>query len=161
LKIPNKVVYSVHVYPQEVSDVQGGYGPSWIDRMNSIWGFIVKQEIAPVFVGECGDWLTTADSQAWAAAFVSYVNGAAPGGPTFSSGQQGISWSWWDWGVDESGGPVPDFGVLTAWTGGSLRPPQAIFLNQLFFQASFQDQHPPRTHPIHGQPEEPPARPRR
>jgi aryl-phospho-beta-D-glucosidase BglC (GH1 family) len=161
LNIPNKVVYSVHVYPQEVSDVQGGYGPSWIDRMNSTWGFIVKQEIAPVFVGECGDWLTTADSQAWAAAFVSYVNGTAPGGPTFGAGQQGISWSWWDWGVDESGGPVPNFGVLTAWTGGSLRPPQAIFLSQLFFYPSSKYQLPPRTHIVPSQPQEPPARPRR
>ena len=136
LKIPNKVVYSAHVYPKEVSDAPGDYGTAWIDRMNSIWGFLVKQDIAPVFVGECGDWLATPDAQAWVAAFVSYVNGTAPGGPTFSAGQQGISWGWWNWGVTENGGKAPDFGVLTAWKGGSLKPQQAAVLNQLFFHAS-------------------------
>jgi len=158
LNIPNKVVYSAHVYPHEVSAVPADYGPNWINRMNTIWGFIVQQGIAPVFIGECGDWLATADSQAWAAAFVSYMNGTAPGGPAFSAGQQGISWDWWVWAVSENGGKVPDFGVLTAWTGGSLRPQQAGVLNQLFFQAS--SKYPPRTHPAPPQTEQP-ARPRR
>src|ERR1035438_3988742 len=88
--------------------------------MNSLWGYIVKESIAPIFIGECGDWLATPDSQAWAAAFVAYVNGKAPEGPAFTNGQQGISWGWWNWGVGENGGKVPDFGVLTAWSGGHV-----------------------------------------
>ena len=161
LKVPNKVVYSAHVYPHEVSDVPADYGPKWIDRMNLLWGFIVKQDIAPVFIGECGDWLATPDAQAWAAAFVSYVNGTAPGGPNFSPGQQGISWDWWVWGTTENGGAVPDFGVLTAWSGGSLKPQQASTLNQIFFHAPLDGQRPPRMHPITGRPEHPPTPPRR
>lgn len=145
LNIPNKVVYSPHVYPAEVSDVLADYGPNWVNRMNTLWGFIVKQNIAPIFVGECGDWLATEDARAWAAAFVSYVNGAAPGGPTFSAGEQGISWGWWDWGTSENGGAVPDFGVLTVWSGGSLKPEQASILSQLFFQPSVKHQRPPRS----------------
>jgi hypothetical protein len=141
-----------------VSDVPADYGPNWISRMNSLWGFLVKQEIAPVFIGECGDWLATPDSQAWAAAFVSYVNGTAPGGPTFSVGQQGISWDWWVWGTTENGGKVPDFGVLTTWSGGSLRPEQASTLKQIFFNSSSNYRRPPRNHPLPGQPEESPAK---
>ena len=148
LKAPRKVVYSPHVYPAEVSAVPADYGPNWVNRMNSLWGYIVKENIAPIFIGECGDWLATADSQAWAAAFVSYVNGEAPGGPTFTNGQQGISWGWWNWGMSENGGAVPDFGVLTAWSGGSLRSQQASVLNQLFFHESLSD--PRRTAPASG-----------
>ncbi len=142
--MPNKVVYSPHVYPAEVSDVPKDYGRQWVERMNTIFGFLVKQYTAPVFIGECGDWLATEDARAWAATFVSYVNGTAPGGPTFSAGQQGISWSWWNWGLSENKGDVPDFGVLTAWSGGALKPQQASILNQLFFHASSRQQHPPR-----------------
>jgi aryl-phospho-beta-D-glucosidase BglC (GH1 family) len=148
LKAPGKVVYSPHVYPAEVSAVPADYGPNWVNRMNSLWGYILKENIAPIFIGECGDWLATPDSQAWAAAFVSYVNGEAPGGPTFTTGQQGISWGWWNWGMSENGGAVPDFGVLTAWSGGSLRPQQASVLNQLFFHPSESD--PQRTAPASG-----------
>jgi len=134
LKLPNKVVYSPHVYPKEVSDAPGDYGPAWVKRMNSLWGYIFTRKIAPIFVGECGDWLNTADSKQWAAAFVSYVNGKADGGPLVDAGRQGISWSWWNWDVNESGGAIPDFGVLTAWKGGELRPEQASTLKQLFFR---------------------------
>jgi endoglucanase len=161
LNIPDKVVYSPHIYPHEVSDVPADYGSTWIDRMNSLWAFIVKQDIAPVFVGECGDWLASADAQAWAAAFVSYVNGTAPGGPAFSLGQQGISWSWWNWGTSENGGAVPDFGVLTAWSGGSLKVQQASILNELFFSPSSNRQRPPRNRPPPRQPKAPPAWPHR
>lgn len=143
LNVPNKVVYSPHVYPAEVSDVPKDYGPQWIERMNSIFGFIVKQNIAPVFIGECGDWLATDDARAWAATFVSYVNGTAPGGPTFRAGEQGISWSWWNWNVSESAGAVPNFGVLTAWTGGELRTQQAGILSQMFFHATAKPQRAP------------------
>ena len=53
------------------------------------------------------------------------------------------------------------WGVLTAWSGGSLKPEQASILKQLFFNSSSNYQRPPRNHPVPGQPEEPPARPRR
>lgn len=134
LKTPRKVVYSPHVYPAEVSDVPKDYGPKWIDRMNLLWGYLVKENIAPIFVGECGDWLATPDSQAWASAFVAYVNGKAPGGPAIAAGKQGISWSWWDWGTSENEGKAPDFGVLTDWSHGSLKAQQAHVLEQLFFR---------------------------
>jgi len=136
LKAPRTVVYSPHVYPAEVSAVPADYGPNWITRMNSLWGYLVKENTAPIFIGECGDWLATPDAQAWAAAFVSYVNGQAPGGPVFTAGQQGISWGWWNWGISENAGRAPDFGVLTAWSDGALKPQQAGVLNQLFFHAA-------------------------
>ena len=134
LKVPNKVVYSPHVYPSEVSDIPKEYGAPWVDRMNRLWGYLVTEKLAPVFVGECGDWLNTPDSQAWAAAFVPYMNGLAPAGLRLSPGEQAVSWGWWVWEVNESGGSIPNFGVQTAWKSGELRPEQAPILNQLFFR---------------------------
>ncbi len=134
LKAPRKVVYSAHVYPAEVSDVPKDYGRNWVNRMNSLWGYLVKEKTAPVFIGECGDWLATPDAQAWAEAFVAYVNGHAPNGPKFDGHEQGISWSWWNWGTSENNGAAPDFGVLTAWTDPAIKPAQAGILNQLFFR---------------------------
>lgn len=121
----------MHIYPSEVSAVPADYGPQWVERMNSIWGYIVKQKIAPVFVGECGDAMVTPDAKAWAAAFVSYINGHTPGGPVFAPGEAAISWCWWVWGTSEAPGEVPDFGVMTAWTNGSMKPEQAAVLKQL------------------------------
>jgi len=133
LEEAGKVVYSPHVYPAEVSDVPKDYGPNWVSRMNSLWGYLVKENIAPVFIGECGDWLATPDAQAWAEAFVSYVNGHAANGPKFSAREQGISWDWWDWGTSENNGATPDFGVLTAWIAPALRSGQGRIMKQLFF----------------------------
>jgi len=36
LNLPNKVVYSAHVYPQEVSDAKGGYGQDWIEPIRRL-----------------------------------------------------------------------------------------------------------------------------
>ena len=44
--------------------VPADHGPNWVNRMNSLWGYLVKEDIAPIFIGECGDWLATPDSQA-------------------------------------------------------------------------------------------------
>jgi endoglucanase len=134
LRLARKVAYSVHVYPAEVSAVPKDYGPNWVNRMNSLWGYLVKEKIVPVFIGECGDWLATPDAQAWAEAFVAYVNGNAPNGPKFSAREQGISWGWWNWGTSENNGAVPDFGVLTAWTEPAIKPGQGRILNLLFFR---------------------------
>ena len=54
------------------------------------------------------------------------MNGQAPGGPTFTGRQQGISGDWWVWG--DLPDQVPD-GCLAA--DGKLRPEQAPFIAQM------------------------------
>jgi endoglucanase len=143
LNTPNKVVLSVHEYPNTV----GGYGAGldtgsiYISRMQTMWGFMLSNpapaNACPLWIGECGDYCTNASEQNWASTFVSFCNGTASGGPTFTSPNQGVGTDWWDWAVDEgaytnSEGTQSDFGCLTAWgTGGTLRAPQAVYINQL------------------------------
>lgn len=98
LSVPNKVVYSVHEYPGEISGEKVSSGPDLIQRMNQMWGWLVNENVAPVFVGEMGSSMTSAQSKAWADTIVPYLNGASPNGLRFSEQGQGISTDWWAWG---------------------------------------------------------------
>ncbi len=107
LAIPNKVVYSVHDYPRYVSGVREDSGPGKVARMNRAWGYLVSENIAPVWIGEMGanfdgSWghENVAESRAWASTLVNYLNGQLGdlGGPHFTGSQQGISTNWWAWG---------------------------------------------------------------
>jgi endoglucanase len=113
LTVPDKVVYSVHEYPSEVSETGLDSGGDYIKYMNNVWGWLYSKNIAPVFVGECGDNMCTKDGQDWANTFIPYLNGkyASEGGPAFSGNQQGVSWSWWDFERVQIKG-VPNFGIL-------------------------------------------------
>lgn len=113
LDVPNKVVYSVHEYPTEVSSSGINSGADYIKYMNTVWGWLYTKNIAPVWVGECGDNMRTKAGQEWADTFIAYVNGelGSQGGPVFSGNQQPISWSWWDFGKVQTR-DVPNFGIL-------------------------------------------------
>jgi endoglucanase len=57
--IKDKVVYDVHLYPNSIGDISKLYGgssssPSAIQAMNSSFGFLESQNIAPVWDGESG-----------------------------------------------------------------------------------------------------------
>jgi endoglucanase len=107
LAVPNKVVYSVHDYPRYISDVREDSGPRKVAQMNRAWGYLVSENIAPVWIGEMGanfdgSWGQehVAGSRAWASTLVNYLNGKLGdlGGPRFTESQQGISTNWWAWG---------------------------------------------------------------
>lgn len=119
LSVPDKVVYSVHEYPTEVSETGMNSGPDYVSYMNRVWGWLYVQHIAPVWVGECGDNMRTTAGQQWADTFVSYVNGQSgnQGGPEFKGNEQGISWSWWDFYPVQTN-QVPDFGILNSASDG-------------------------------------------
>ena len=115
LTVPDKVVYSVHEYPTEVSESGLDSGGDYIKYMNNVWGWLYSKNIAPVFVGECGDNMRTKDGQDWANTFIPYLNGksASEGGPVFTGNEQGVSWSWWEYGRVQIKG-VPNFGILNS-----------------------------------------------
>ena len=135
-QIAHKLVYSEHNYPAAIA----GTTPS-IQAMNQTWGFLVSQNLYPVFVGELGGSFdgtndsagaNLADEQAWASTLVAYLNGedGAQGGPTFSGNQQGVSTDWWAWGYLR--GESPD-GTLTSASQTSLNPSQYAIYSRLQF----------------------------
>jgi endoglucanase/chitinase len=101
LQIPDKVVYSVHHYPALQSGFKGtDHGPAAVRWMNADFGYLVKRNIAPVWVGEMGASMDTEAERAWASTLVDYLDGRLgdQGGPTFTPAQQGFSIDWWAWG---------------------------------------------------------------
>jgi aryl-phospho-beta-D-glucosidase BglC (GH1 family) len=111
LRVAGKLVYSVHEYPREISADKIDSGPGLVQRMNDMWGWIVNDDIAPVFVGEMGASMDSPDSRAWAATIVPYLNGTGPGALRLPEGGQGVSTDWWAWGY--LAGQNPD-GTLEA-----------------------------------------------
>lgn len=89
LNTPNKVVYSTHDYGQ------GVYNQSWFSEhnfpsnmptiWNEYWGYIHKEQIAPVLIGEFGGRntsMTTNEGQ-WQHALVQYIK------------ENGLYWTYW------------------------------------------------------------------
>ncbi len=111
LRVAGKLVYSVHEYPREISADKIDAGPPLVRRMNAMWGWIVDEDLAPVFVGEMGASMVSPDSKAWAATIVPYLNGTGPGALRLPEGGQGASTDWWAWGY--LAGQNPD-GTLEA-----------------------------------------------
>ena len=104
LTVPNRVVYSVHVYDSNVAGPIPDHGPSAVSAWNATWGFMVSANIAPVWIGETGANMQNAVDAAWAATFMPYVNGTAQGGLTVPPGGQGVGTGWWFWGYFRSAG---------------------------------------------------------
>ena len=124
---PAKLVYSVHEYPKEIGGYPGPeFGPGYVDRMNKTWGWLVKENVAPVWIGEMGSSMLLPGSKAWGATLLGYMNGLAPDGPTFQGNQQGVSGDWWIWGNLDGQDPN---GCLAA--DGDLRPEQATAIAQM------------------------------
>lgn len=144
LNVPHKLVYSIHTYPVTIGCGHPDSGPTKIAGMNQTWGYLVTQNIAPMFIGEMGASLDgvgsdsvgtlpdgvarLADEQAWAATLLAYVNGeyGAQGGPTFTGTQQGISTDWWAWG--DLSGQRPN-GTLES--NGQVNPSQQAVYKEL------------------------------
>src|SRR4051794_29639266 len=105
LNVPNKLVYSAHEYPSEISGIKVDSGSGLTRRMNEEWGWIVNTNLAPVFIGEMGASMSSARSKAWAATVVPYFNGTGPDGLRIGGKGQGLSTVWWVWGHLEGQNP--------------------------------------------------------
>ena len=127
LRDPFKLVYSVHEYPKEIGGYSGAEsGPDYVARMNKTWGWLVTENVAPVWIGEMGSSMAVAPSKAWGETLLSYMNGQASGGPAFTGKQQPIGGDWWIWG--NLSDQVPN-GCLAK--DGRLRPEQAPFIARM------------------------------
>lgn len=137
LPVKNKLVYSVHEYPNAISAV--GYwgiedsGDDYVRRMNRSWGYLVRDGVAPVWIGEMGASMRTPEEKRWAQTVVDYMNGkyAHLGGPAFGPGEQPVSGCWWLIGVSDD----TPYGIQTEWGLGNYRPAQLEITDQLLMRA--------------------------
>ncbi|MBA4789699.1 MAG: cellulase family glycosylhydrolase [Rhizobiales bacterium] len=103
LNVDDKLVYSAHDYPNSV------YNQPWFqssdfaaqlpEKFDEMWGYIYREGIAPVFIGEFGTNLTDPKDAPWLEAITSYIAGDFDNDGTIDipEGDQGISWTFWSW----------------------------------------------------------------
>jgi len=108
LNVANRVVYSAHDYATSVAQQSWFSDPSFPNNMpgiwDSYWGYLFKQNIAPVWVGEFGTTLASTTDQTWLKALVNYMR------PTSQYGADSFSWTFWSWNPDsgDTGGILKD-----------------------------------------------------
>jgi aryl-phospho-beta-D-glucosidase BglC (GH1 family) len=101
LNVANRVVYSPHEYPASVFSQTWFSAANYPNNLTSVWdgywGYLYRQNIAPVWIGEFGSKLQTPTDQLWYQQITKYLAG-------------GISWTWWSWNPDsgDTGGILGD-----------------------------------------------------
>ncbi|MCP4887928.1 MAG: cellulase family glycosylhydrolase [Planctomycetaceae bacterium] len=116
LNVPNRLVYSAHDYPASVYQQPYFSDPSYPDNLTEIWnqnwGYLFRDGIAPVLVGEFGSKLETESDQQWLDTMVRYLQGDlnGDGDNDLATGQEGISWTYWSWNPNsgDTGGILQD-----------------------------------------------------
>ena len=78
LSAPSQLVYSAHDYPASVYGQSWFSDPSYPANLPTVWsrhwGYLVENNIAPVYVGEFGTFDQTASDQQWFHAMANYVH---------------------------------------------------------------------------------------
>ncbi|MEU7872189.1 cellulase family glycosylhydrolase [Dactylosporangium sp. NPDC049140] len=125
LNVANRLVYSAHDYGISVYDRQPWFKDSNFpnnlpDVWDHFWGYLYKQNIAPVLVGEFGSTLQNPLDTQWLTKLMAYMG----------SGTNGMSFTYWSWNPDsgDTGGIVGDDWITVNQTkmnivGPYLNPP--------------------------------------
>lgn len=98
----DKLVYSPHAYPNSIYGQPWFYDPAYPENLPEVWdrnwGYIAKEGIAPVLVGEFGSRLQDPLDVAWFDEFVPYL------------AENGLSWTYWSWNPNsgDTGGILAD-----------------------------------------------------
>jgi aryl-phospho-beta-D-glucosidase BglC (GH1 family) len=116
LDMANKVVYSPHDYPSSVSSQPWFSDPSYPSNLPGVWddywGYVYRQAIAPVWVGEFGTKLQTVSDEQWLDSITAYMNGDYDNDGTsdIPNNERGMSWSYFGWGPNsgDTGGILQD-----------------------------------------------------
>jgi aryl-phospho-beta-D-glucosidase BglC (GH1 family) len=97
LNVPNRVVYSAHDYPSSLQNLSYFHSPAYPSNLPDIWtqhwGYIIKDNIAPVWLSEFGSALITTSDKQWMDSLTKYLG----------TGDNGISWTFWCWNPDSGG----------------------------------------------------------
>ncbi|MFF7312792.1 cellulase family glycosylhydrolase [Streptomyces sp. NPDC008137] len=108
LDVPNRLVYSAHDYATSVAQQPWFSDPSFPANMPGIWdkywGYIFKQNIAPVWLGEFGTTLQSGVDQRWLSELVKYLRS------TSANGADSFHWTFWSWNPNsgDTGGILKD-----------------------------------------------------
>ncbi|MFD9979465.1 cellulase family glycosylhydrolase [Streptomyces massasporeus] len=108
LDVPGRLVYSAHDYATSVAQQSWFSDPSFPSNMPGIWdkywGYIFKQNIAPVWLGEFGTTLQPSVDQKWLAELVKYLRA------TSTYGADSFHWTFWSWNPNsgDTGGILKD-----------------------------------------------------
>ena len=116
LDMANKVVYSPHDYPSSVWSQPWFSDPSYPSNLPGVWddywGYVYRQAIAPVWVGEFGTKLQTVSDEQWLDSITAYMNGDYDNDGTsdIPNNERGMSWSYFGWGPNsgDTGGILQD-----------------------------------------------------
>ena len=116
LDVANRLVYSAHDYPASVYQQSYFNDSSYPENLPAIWnenwGYLFRDGIAPVLLGEFGSKLETASDQQWFDAMVEYLKGDldGDGDSDLETDQEGISWTYWSWNPNsgDTGGILQD-----------------------------------------------------
>jgi endoglucanase len=94
LNVANRLVYSAHDYPHDVATQTWFSDPNYPNNMPAIWdahwGYLQKNNIAPVLLGEFGTKLADTSDQQWFSTITNYLG----------TGVSGINWTFWSWNPD-------------------------------------------------------------
>jgi len=87
LDLPDRLVYSAHEFPESVSPQPWFNEPNYPENLPGVWdqhwGYLVKEGIAPVFVGEFGTRYETNKDRQWLQTFQDYIQ------------QNELNWTFW------------------------------------------------------------------
>jgi endoglucanase len=102
LSVPDRLVYSAHDYPATVYAQAWFSDPAYPANLPGVWdaawGYLVKQGIAPVWIGEFGTRNVTTTDQRWLSSIAAYL------------GENGVSFAFWCLNADsgDTGGILQD-----------------------------------------------------
>jgi endoglucanase len=104
LSVANRLVYSPHEYATSVFDQTWFHAPDYPANMPAIWdkywGYLYKQNLAPLMMGEFGSTLANPIDKTWLQNLMRYTG----------SGATGMSFTYWAWNPNsgDTGGIVQD-----------------------------------------------------
>ncbi|MEU4781773.1 cellulase family glycosylhydrolase [Micromonospora sp. NPDC023633] len=91
LDVPNRLVYSPHEYATSVFEQAWFESPDFPDNLPGIWdrywGYLHRQNIAPIMLGEFGSTLADPRDKVWLEKLMAYTG----------TGVDGMSFTYWSW----------------------------------------------------------------
>lgn len=101
LEVSNKLVYSMHDYPASVFAQPWFNSPDYPKNLAGVfdgyWGYLYKNNTAPLLLGEFGTKLATVKDQQWLDKLTDYIDGDfdLDGRNDLAPGKQGMSFTFW------------------------------------------------------------------
>ncbi|WP_419193099.1 Calx-beta domain-containing protein [Kolteria novifilia] len=108
LDVPGRLVYSPHAYPASVFNQDWFSDPDFPNNLPEIWddhwGYLFRQDIAPIMLGEFGSRLENPLDEPWIDTMIQYISGDLDGDGShdLANGDLGISWTFWSWNPNSS-----------------------------------------------------------